>query len=505
MKSRAYLEEIRRAEGLERAVLKDIVVEGTRVTFRLLTDKTYTDADVKYACRVSEKYVPAGFTGTASVMKSVPDKVAVLRFIKEYLTSKYPVVSAFLEEGDIRAEAGVGGGSFIVTVGKDEASRFPSERAVDELSRELALRFCGAWSGDVALRERAEYVPAQTEEPVEYLLANRYFPIVDYIAIDGAKPKQAIYLADLKEEAEDVTVCGSVEFVEERTTKNGKPFFSFTIGDGVDTLRALYFSKKATIEKVRKIKRGDFICLTGKNEIYNGSLSFSASKVDFGRPPKDFVPEQKPSLPVPARYKKVVPVPVSDYVQSDMFSQSSLPQDFVGQDFVVFDLETTGLNNSPVGGAMDRIIEIGAVRIHEGKITEKFSSFVACPVRISEEITKLTGIDASMLVGAPEVGVVMADFYKFCDGASLVAHNTQFDIRFVSHYGGLEGYRFDHTTYDTLYLGQQVLRGLNNYKLNTIADHFGFKFNHHRAFDDAFVTAKIFIELVRLNKGLKGL
>ena len=502
MKSREYLEEIRKAEGLSRAVLKDIEVEGTKVTFHLITDKTYTDADVKYACTVSEKYVPAGFTGAASVMKSVPDGAAVLRFIKEYLTQKYPVVAAFIEEGDIRAEAGVGGGSFIITIGKDEAARFPGEKAVDELCGELALRFCGAWSGDVALREREEYVPAVTEEPVEYVLASRYFPIVDYIAIDGAKAQQAIYLADLNEEAEDITVCGSVEFVEERTSKNGKPFFSFTLSDGSKSMRALYFSKKATIEKVRKIKRGDYICLTGKNEIFGGSLSFTANKVDYGRPPKDFAPEQKPSLPVPARYKKVVPVPVSDYVQGDMFTQTSLPQELVEQDFVVFDLETTGLNNSAVGGAMDRIIEIGAVRIHEGKIAEKFSSFVACPVRISEEITKLTGIDASMLVGAPEVGDVMADFFKFCDGAALVAHNTQFDIKFVSHYGEIEGYRFDHTLYDTLYLAQRVLRGLSNYKLNTIADHFGFKFNHHRAFDDAFVTAKIFIELVRLNNGL---
>ena len=106
-----------------------------------------------------------------------------------------------------------------------------------------------------------------------------------------------------------------------------------------------------------------------------------------------------------------------------------------------------------------------------------------------------------MLVGAPEVGDVMADFYKFCDSAALVAHNAQFDIKFVRHYAKAEGYRFDHRLYDTLIFAQSVLR-LSNYKLNTIADHFGFKFNHHRAFDDAFVTAKIFIELARINKGI---
>ena len=95
MKSKAYLEEIRRSEGLERAILKDIVVEGTKATFRLITDKTYSGEDVKYASEVSGKYVPAGFTAEANVMKSVPEGAAVSKFIREYLAKKYPVVSAF--------------------------------------------------------------------------------------------------------------------------------------------------------------------------------------------------------------------------------------------------------------------------------------------------------------------------------------------------------------------------------------------------------------------------
>lgn len=501
MKSKAYLEEIRKSEGLERAVLKDIVVEGNSATFRLITDKNYTESDVNYAAGVSQKYVPAGFTGTATVMKSVPDAAAIVRFIRDYLTKKYPVVSAFIEEGDLSAEAGVGGGNFTVRVGKDEASRFRREEVVDALSEELALRFCGVWSGEILLRDRGEYVIEETQEPEEFKLASRYFPIVDYIPIDGANPKNAIYIADLNAEAEDVTVCGNVLYAEERTGRNDKPYFTFTVSDGTGQLRTAYFSKKATIEKVRKIKRGDVICLTGNNEIYNGGLSFSARKVDFGMPPKGFEPEPRPSLPVPARYKKVLPVAISDFEQSDMFGKESLPGDLISRDFVVFDLETTGLNNSEAGGMMDRIIEIGAVRIRGGKIVEKFSSFVACPVRISEEITKLTGIDSGMLAGAPEVGDVMADFYKFCDKAALVGHNVQFDIKFVRHYAGIEGYRFEHRLYDTLTMAQQILR-LSNYKLNTIADHFNFKFNHHRAFDDAFVTAKVFIELARINQGL---
>jgi len=93
---------------------------------------------------------------------------------------------------------------------------------------------------------------------------------------------------------------------------------------------------------------------------------------------------------------------------------------------------------------------------------------------------------------------VMADFFRFTDGAFLVGHNVTFDYRFVHYYGEQYGYMFDKKQYDTLTLAQEVLRGLlPNYKLNSVADYYGFTFNHHRAFDDACVTAKVFIELVK--------
>ncbi|MDE7159060.1 MAG: hypothetical protein K2N74_05740, partial [Clostridiales bacterium] len=73
--------------------------------------------------------------------------------------------------------------------------------------------------------------------------------------------------------------------------------------------------------------------------------------------------------------------------------------------------------------------------------------------------------------------------------------------KFIRYYGEQEGYSFDMKQMDTLAIAQSTLR-LSNYKLNTIADYFGFQFNHHRAFDDAFVTAKIFIEMIKLRGGL---
>ena len=502
MKSKQYLEEIRRAAGLGRAVLKKIEVKGRTVTFFLVTDKTYSSDDVEHARTVSARYAPEGFTAEVNVRKAVPDPEGIRRAVADILKMRFPAAAAFVDPEDIEAYVDEGGGRFFIGVGEAERVRMHEDGILDAVGAELAKNFPGAWYGDVRAveKDRGE-IEREAPPEAEYVIAPRMFDIEDYSPIDGANPKHAIYIADLQKEAQGVTVCGTVAYVEERATKNGKPYFSFSLTDGSAQMRCSYFSKKATVEKVREIKQGDTVCLTGDNELFNGSLSFRAKQIDRGRPPEGFVPEERPSRPVPSAYKAVFPVPVSDYVQATLFGEAGIPEDFKKREFVVFDLETTGLNTNPAMGAMDRIIELGAVKIREGRICEKLSTFVACPVRLSEEIVKITGITDDMLVGAPALPDVIADFYKFTAGCSLVAHNMGFDYKFISHYGAEEGYRFEQRQYDTLVMSQKLLR-LNHHRLNDVADFFGFTFHHHRAFDDAFVTAKIFIELVKMAKKL---
>ena len=149
-------------------------------------------------------------------------------------------------------------------------------------------------------------------------------------------------------------------------------------------------------------------------------------------------------------------------------------------------------------GKMDKIIEIGAVKIVNGELKEKFSSFVECKDKLPEKIIELTGIHDEDLVGAPPIEDVIADFFKFVEGAILVGHNVTFDYNFVKYYGKENRFAFENYAYDTVTIAQEVLRGeVTNYKLNTIADYYGLSFNHHRAFDDSCVTAKIFIELIK--------
>ena len=516
-----YLEKIRQLSGLKHAVLSAINVykQALKAEFVLITDRPYTAAEEEKAREISLSFLPRPFIAEVRIVKRVPDEEGLKSRIYGFVCDKFPAASAFLKEEDIKVQMLESGANFYFEIASGEEFLFSSGKILDEVSAYLQTGYCGTFYGNVRIVERErdssildEVVESKEEE---YVAEVRRFPIEGFKKIDGADtlPKEAVYIEDMSLADGTFAVCGKLTYIEERTyvkrneatgEEVEKSRFSVTIADGSGTLRATYFPKKATVEKIRELKQGDGIVIIGSNEEYNGSLSFKASKINFGNPPKGLEPQAKKSKPVPKFYPTVFPEPYVDYTQAGLFDDLTKPSCLTNNTFVVFDLETTGLVHQPSMGKMDKIIEIGAVKIVGGEMKEKFSSFVACPDRLPEKIIELTGIHDADLIGAPTVDKVIADFFKFVDGAYLVGHNVNFDYDFVKYYGGENGYHFTARAFDTVSLSQDVLRGvgLANYKLNTIAAHYGFDFNHHRAYEDAAVTAKIFIELVKTRGSL---
>ena len=168
-------------------------------------------------------------------------------------------------------------------------------------------------------------------------------------------------------------------------------------------------------------------------------------------------------------------------------------QDFKA-DFVVFDIETTGFSPTK-----NRIIEIGAVKVSEGKIVDRFSTFVDLLTPIPFEIEKLTGITDDMVMGAEQIDVVLPRFLEFCEGCILVAHNARFDMSFIMENCDRQGISHDFTYVDSVGIARIFLPGQKKHTLDAVAKALGVSLeNHHRAVDDAEATAEIFVKLIVL-------
>ncbi len=162
-------------------------------------------------------------------------------------------------------------------------------------------------------------------------------------------------------------------------------------------------------------------------------------------------------------------------------------------EYVAFDIETTGLKAEQCD-----IIEIGAVRLVDGKVVERFDTFIDDGVVIPKNITELTGITKDMLAGAPSSRDALKKFRDFCGSACLVAHNARFDIGFVTHHGEKFGIRFDLPYADTLMLSRYILHDdVPNHKLDTLCAHYNIDMgSHHRADDDANSCAMLLMKMV---------
>ncbi len=164
----------------------------------------------------------------------------------------------------------------------------------------------------------------------------------------------------------------------------------------------------------------------------------------------------------------------------------------LGGTFVVFDIETTGF--SPVN---NRIIEIGAVKVIDGKITDRFSAFVNPDVPIPFEIEKLTGIQDEMVMDAPRIEAVLPQFLEFCKDAVLVAHNAGFDMSFIMENCDRLDIEHDFTYVDTVGIARILLNEQAKHTLDAVAKTMGVSLeNHHRAVDDAEATAEIFVKFI---------
>jgi DNA polymerase III subunit epsilon len=174
-------------------------------------------------------------------------------------------------------------------------------------------------------------------------------------------------------------------------------------------------------------------------------------------------------------------------------AERTLPADvpLLAEEWVVVDVETTG--GSPAAG--HRVIEIAAVRVSQGVITERYSTLVNPLRRIPPMITSLTGIGDRMVVGAPSFDEIAAPLGEFLRGRIFVAHNAGFDWRFVcTEMERSTGRTLEGRKLCTLRLARRLLSHLPSRSLGALARHYGLDMEtQHRALDDAVATAQLLL------------
>ena len=365
-------------------------------------------------------------------------------------------------------------------------------------------------------------------------------------------------ISQIEGEVGEVCIRGKILTTEIRELRSGKQLFIFTITDFTDTIGVKIFAKEEAVEDLKKATAaGQFVRLKGvatidrfDGELTLGSIVGIKKCEDFTGKRMDNSPVKRVELhchtkmsdmdgvsevkDIIKRAKKwgMDAIAVTDHGCVQAFPDANhavekgdgfkvlygvegylvddlkqLAEDSRGQSLdhtcVVFDIETTGF--SPL---KNKIIEIGAVKVENGKIVDRFSTFVNPEVPIPFEIEKLTSISDNMVLGAPKIEEVLPKFLEFCSDAVMVAHNASFDMSFIRHNAMIQGKSFEPTVLDTVSMARFLLPNLNRFKLDTVAKELRISLeNHHRAVDDAGATAEIFVKFVEMlkSRGIENL
>ena len=362
--------------------------------------------------------------------------------------------------------------------------------------------------------------------------------------------EEAIRIEQIMGEMGEVVIRGQILSMDERPIRGEKTILMFSITDFTDTIMVKMFCKNEYLNEIKDggVSKGAFLKIKGvttidrfDSELTIGSVigikkipSFVSTRMDTSPVKRvelhchtkmsdmDGVSDVKDIIKRAMKWGHKA-IAITDHGDVQAFPDANhaigkdddfkiiygmeaylvddlkgLVEHPMGQSFadtfVVFDLETTGFSPSK-----NQIIEIGAVKVVNGSITERFSTFVNPKVPIPFEIEQLTSINDDMVLDAPTIDEILPKFMEFCQDAVMVAHNADFDMSFIKHNCSALGLECEKTVLDTVALSRVLLPALNRFKLDTVAKALNVSLaHHHRAVDDAACTAEIFVKLVEM-------
>ncbi len=442
-----------------------------------------------------------------SVKKSICDKELAIKGILEYLKEKCFHVSHLIKNDSVKVISVNKRIIFELNLTEAVSDFFIRTSELEKMCNYLSRAYAHDFIGTIKIVNDDSESPTYNVESLDFSELEdstlRYIKVNNVLKFcDDTLYDTATYVADGENRKGPIFFAGVVIEVANKVSKNGKPYNLITVDDKSGKITGRFFTQdKQKLKKLEKISVGSQIIMRCENELFNGTLSLNIKGFHLCEFPKNFIPKEKPSKKAPDKYSLVFPENITSAKQDDFFTMDrELPVEIKNGVYSVVDIETTGTDTQ-----YDKITEIAAVKIVNGVITEKFQTLVNPEVTISERIVELTGIDDELVKDSPTIDMVYPDFFKFIDGTVFVAHNAEFDFRFLKNAGKNLGYVMKNEVVDTLYLSRKILPSLSHHKLNNVCDYYKITFNHHRALSDALATAEMLLELVKGKKSLKDI
>lgn len=261
------------------------------------------------------------------------------------------------------------------------------------------------------------------------------------------------------------------------------------------TIECVYFCPKAHEKILESLEQLMMISCLGDVKVgLSGKLTYYIKKMAFVSPIEKVIESVEEETFV--HKKTVFPEIIPRETQTNLFEEKAKYNDFIMKNnIVVFDLETTGTDTN-----VCEITEIGAVKIVNGEITERFVSFTKTKEPIPELIQGLTGITDEMIKDAPRPEDVIYDFYEWSKGCILSGYNLiAFDLKILKRYADKINVKFTNDVIDTFIVARQAPIKPSKYKLEVVVKYLGLTLvNAHRAYADAYATAQVLMELNKL-------
>ncbi len=441
--------------------------------------------------------------------KSYLDENIVLTKVKEFFKTNFDSISSCINENNIGYKKNNIAVELTFYINETLFKYFKDNDVCEKLKDFLLNNFCG----DFLLKSEID----NSENFDEESLNLRAMAIQSNIETKAKTPRYNVanirqvfgsdimpmpeYINNLKGEKISLILAGNVEALEQKEflprrnkikgIDEKRKMYKFKLNDGTATVNCIHFCTKSSEKHFSLVEEGAYIlCLGDYVKRDNGEMQYNIKSLALCSK-TDEVVEYKENTIESDNYKYVFPTPYTRIIQDNLFATKKAYPDYImNNTFVVFDVETTGLVPDK-----NEITEIGAVKIVNGEIIERFQTLCKPHQLISAEITKLTGITNEMVENEHSPEDIIEDFLRFAKDSIMVGYNVNFDYQFIQFAAKKKDKTFNNEFRDCMGDAKAKLF-LPNYRLGTVVDHLGVTLNNaHRALYDATATAEAFLRL----------